>query len=595
MSATRDTLRVLMTPIEGQHVELRGAEALGPRELIGMGGMGAVHAVEQRWLRRIVAVKTPRGGDRLEGNATRLEREARVLARVEHPNILPIYELTRSADGLPQVFVKHVEGETWSQLLEGAEHPLLAEAPMERLAFHIRVLASVCSAVAHANRCGVVHLDLKPSNVMVGQHGEVYLLDWGLAMAAGPIAASWLPDVGRLEHPVGTVTHMAPEMARGRFDQLSARTDVFMLGATLCEVLTGRAPNMGANLGEALKAAAKGTLPLLSSEVPEPLRLICTKAMSRDPEERYADAEVMADALRSWLTHRTATVVTMRALIELRRMADLLAAEVPDTLAIEASHAAAHLGLSEGLARWPDNQAATRGLQELAVMMVTHHLVVGDVLAAEAALEGAVELPEALRREVAEAVERRNENLVEAARLEQEASLRGSSRARLRLAAVQGLGGLALIGALVSYGFDPHFPHWEAHLLFAVFFLCTFPIGAALDRKALLPNEASVRMHHAGIGVGIVMIVNRVMAGLSGLAPAQWLAAETVVLALAAALTGLYSKTPLTRTAGFMLAGTAGCLLWPAGAGLVMMAAALLGLASALLGLNAGSAKAPPS
>lgn len=584
MSAAQDletaALRTLLTPIEGDRQELTRSDALGPRKLIGMGGMGVVHEVEQRWLRRAVAVKTPRSGDGAEAefNAERLEREARVLARVEHPNVLPVYELTRTEEGVPQVFMKRIEGIAWHRLLEGGEHALLPEGPMRRLVFHVQILVSVCDAVAHAHRCGVVHLDLKPANVMIGLHGEVYLLDWGVAMGVDRVLTPWLPGVEELEHPVGTPTHMAPEMARGKMNELSRRTDVFMLGATLHQILTGEPPNLADDLEGALECAARAAPPVLPSSVPEDIRQVCSRAMKRKPGERYADGGELAAALRACLLHRAATMVTARASLELRQLAVLLEAEEPEVSAIEASQAAARLGFEEGLARWADNGTAGRGLRDLAAMLVSHYLRVGDLRAARAALQGVVEAPAGLSEQVDAAEARRtNELSVAATFSEAAADERASDHARLRLLAVHSVLGLVLVGTLAWFGFEPGFPHWQAHLVFALAYTMVFPIGAALLREALLPNAASVRMHRTGIGIGLVMIVDRVMAGLSGLEPAQWLAADTVMLALTVGLMGLFSETSTKLATATLLAGTVGCLVWPAGAGLVMMGSALFG------------------
>ena len=189
---------------------------------------------EQRSLAREVAIKTVKdhAGERARDA---LCDEAVVTGLLEHPNVIPVHALGCDSEGRPLLVMKRVEGVAWRDLLRDPEHPAWAThaaAPEDRLAFHLDVLADVSQAAAFAHSRRIVHRDIKPENVMIGEFGEVYLLDWGLAVTAGREL-----EPGTL---VGTPAYMAPEMVGG--GRVDGRTDVYLLGATLHEVLTGRPP-----------------------------------------------------------------------------------------------------------------------------------------------------------------------------------------------------------------------------------------------------------------------------------------------------------------------------------------------------------------
>src|SRR5262249_35011988 len=151
--------------------------------------------------------------------------------------------------------MKHVEGVSWRDLLRDGAHPAWAKvgAPGEdRLVSHLQILMQVCNAVEFAHRRGLIHRDIKPANVMVGEFGEVYLLDWGIAARTGILAeaSSHLGESGAEPTPrmLGTPAYMAPEMLSRKVGPIDERTDVYLLGATLHEVLTGRPRHVGSTL-----------------------------------------------------------------------------------------------------------------------------------------------------------------------------------------------------------------------------------------------------------------------------------------------------------------------------------------------------------
>ncbi len=278
---------------------LRGGEAPnleGTRyrliEHVARGGMGAVYAAEDENLQRRVALKVLDAADASGALGKRLLREARVLAQLEHPGIVPVHDVGTLADGRVFYTMKFVEGQRLDEYVSG-----VASLP-DRLRLFLRI----CDAVAFAHARGVLHRDLKPANVMVGPFGEVLVMDWGLAKILRETGESpedavgetvfQLPDRASAEEDtkasvvtghgtvLGTPGYMPPEQARGEVERVDARSDIYSLGALLRFVATGGEPKNTAQL-------------------PRPLRAICEKAMQEQLAQRYAAVpELAADVSR---------------------------------------------------------------------------------------------------------------------------------------------------------------------------------------------------------------------------------------------------------------------------------------------------------
>jgi serine/threonine-protein kinase len=265
------------------------------REELGRGGMGAVYRAYDPVLTRDVAVKALLAGP---GERPDLEQrflnEARVGARLQHPGLAPVYELGRTDDGRPFLVMKLVQGRTLADLL--AERP----APAERLAHFLGVFEQVCQAVGYAHSRGVIHRDLKPANVMVGEHGEVQVMDWGLARLL-PVPGACAADAGGLSAVgmvLGTAAYMAPEQARGEVDLHDARADVFGLGSMLCELLTGQPAFPGPGW-QALARAALADLSDAFARLDGPgvdaeLAALARACLCPERDGRPADAAVVA-------------------------------------------------------------------------------------------------------------------------------------------------------------------------------------------------------------------------------------------------------------------------------------------------------------
>ncbi|MCA9637429.1 MAG: serine/threonine protein kinase, partial [Myxococcales bacterium] len=271
---------------------------------VGAGGMGVVYAAHDRELDREVAIKLRNGigADRI-GRA-RFLREVRVTAGLQHPSIVPVYELTCLDEERPYYTMKLIKGRT----LAAAIAECATQGERLRLLDHF---VDLCQALAYAHKRGIIHRDIKPANVMVGEFGETVVLDWGLAKRthdddalageddADEAELTWaLAERTRAGSLVGTPQYMSPEQARGELDAIDARSDTWSLGLVLYELLAGAPAFTGGSLGELLAKIQAGEVPSLRErcpELPRDLVAIVERALRVDPRERYADAGALAD------------------------------------------------------------------------------------------------------------------------------------------------------------------------------------------------------------------------------------------------------------------------------------------------------------
>ncbi|MCB9689509.1 MAG: SUMF1/EgtB/PvdO family nonheme iron enzyme [Alphaproteobacteria bacterium] len=289
---------------------------------LGEGGMGEVRRVRDLVLDRVLALKLVHA--RLVDKQTNVKRfvaEARITARIQHPAIVPIHDVGVMPDGRAWFTMKEIRGRTLADLLESL-HDLPGDPwrvtvngwTLRRL---VGVVRTVCDAVAYAHEHHVIHRDLKPNNIMVGDHGEVYVVDWGLARLLTPTRSK---GSKRSRKVAGTPAWMPPEQARG--DEVDERADVYALGALLYAVLSGRPPYVGRPeqilqrvlagppppVGRVQEDASAtfilnlDALPTTSNEVPMPAELVdaCEHAMQRERRDRPTAAQ-LGDALQAWL------------------------------------------------------------------------------------------------------------------------------------------------------------------------------------------------------------------------------------------------------------------------------------------------------
>ncbi|MBM4319214.1 MAG: serine/threonine protein kinase, partial [Deltaproteobacteria bacterium] len=228
----------------------RGQAEIELRSKLGEGGMGVVYLAEQVALGRPVAVKSISPVRQDARTVGILLHEAWITGQLEHPNVVPVYTLGQDEAGSPLLVMKRIEGVSWREVLSGKALLPAGQgdgAETEPLVRHLQVLMQVCRAVHFAHSRGIIHCDLKPDNVMIGEFGEVYVLDWGVAVSLHQERDDSYPLARDVDSPVGTPAYMSPEQAMGQGCRFSPATDVYLLGAILHEILTGERRHTGNN------------------------------------------------------------------------------------------------------------------------------------------------------------------------------------------------------------------------------------------------------------------------------------------------------------------------------------------------------------
>ncbi len=350
----------LDAPLPSEH----GGERYQYVKTLGTGGMGEVRLCQDDRIGREIALKVMRRESSSADAAARFIREARVQGQLEHPSVVPVYDLGKDDTGALYFTMKRIRGVT----LDEAIHRRTETTPQYSQRRLLTAFVSVCLAVEFAHSRGVLHRDLKPGNIMLGEFGEVNVLDWGVAKILGAPAAE--PEVqtggpvmdvrdsqgGRTVAGVlvGTPGYMSPEQASGAVDSIDVRSDVYSLGAILFEIVTGEYLHDGSSVSAILESTTRGPRsPRPSTRNPEvapEIDAICEKATALDPKDRFASARELCDALEHFLDGD-------RDLMMRREMAEehvLRAREAP-------SHAVALQEAFRALALRPDD-GETRGL-----------------------------------------------------------------------------------------------------------------------------------------------------------------------------------------------------------------------------------------
>ena len=283
---------------------------------LGSGGMGTVYIAQDVDLGRKVAIKVMNSAEQTGAFAARMTREARIVALLEHPSIVPIHDVGVLDDGRVFYAMKLVQGARLDEFAAGT-------TPLFDL---LRVFQKVCEAVAFAHDRGVIHRDLKPENIMVGPFGEVLVMDWGVAKVLGsgrgnsptttpdnatelravddtdlvstlPLSADGSAADTRSGTVIGTPAYMAPEQARGQTELLDQRSDVYSLGAILYFLLTSQAPPEFERTADSPERSLRPRG--INSKIPRAIEAVALKAMSEQREERFGSAEEIAiDVIR---------------------------------------------------------------------------------------------------------------------------------------------------------------------------------------------------------------------------------------------------------------------------------------------------------
>lgn len=320
-------------------------------EQIASGGMGMVFRARQLSLNRLVAVKMIRAGQCAnETDVARFRREAEAAAQLDHPNIVPIYEVGEH-HGQHYFSMKLIEGGSLAARLARAESPL----PVRDAA---KLVARIAHAVHYAHQRGILHRDLKPGNILLDTDGEPQVTDFGLAGRVEPDSLMTLSGA-----ILGTPAYMAPEQAAG-WKPLTTAVDIHSLGAVLYEMLTGQPPFRGASVVETLvqvRDAVPVPLRRCNPRVPRDLETICLKCLEKDPDHRYASADALAEDLERWLDHRPIRALPVTPL---GRVAKWMQRKPALAAVVVALHLVAALGAAGVLWQWRSAVAAKTEAQQ---------------------------------------------------------------------------------------------------------------------------------------------------------------------------------------------------------------------------------------
>ncbi|MCB9760568.1 MAG: serine/threonine protein kinase [Alphaproteobacteria bacterium] len=497
------------------------------QDTLGEGGSGIVHRAAQPLLEREVAIKRARPEKR-DVALELLLREARIVAKLEHPNIVPLHTLGQDPEtGEPLLVMKLVQGTAWSELIGAPDHAQwstrLAGSP-DPLVRNVEILVEVCRAVHFAHTRGVLHRDIKPSNVMIGAHGEVHLLDWG--------AAAELHDPDSLRRVVGTPTHMPPETLDPT-RRSSVASDVFMLGACLHQILMGRPPHVGDSAEDSIRSAFDWMGAALPPSTPRVLRETCTRALERDPQARHPTAQAFELELTEWLRNRNAILLTESALARLEQLDALLQEAEPDPRAVTEALTESRFGLREALLIWPESPEARGGLERALRLAVDWELSRGGGEHARHALAElealGVSVPEAHAR-----LEALEQALAERDQRARTFDPRVGSVGRGRLLLAISLAGFLMVGGIFGGVLtDPKAVNAAQLVRIGVIFNVVM-IGMVLLSRRWVADSAQNRGFAAAIiGSGLMIEANRVLAWRFGLDVHYILVIESTYIALA--------------------------------------------------------------
>ncbi|CAN5845081.1 hypothetical protein BH11MYX2_BH11MYX2_38180 [soil metagenome] len=349
---------------------------------LGEGGMGVVHEAEQVALGRTVAVKTLK--DRGANASAELLREAWITGALEHPNMVPVHHLELDENLSPLIVMKRIEGVEWSAILHDGAEVQRRFGVSDLLAWNLGILDRVLDAMRFAHAKKMIHSELTHANVMIGNFGEVYLLDWGIAFSLVDDGTGRFPLAARATEMAGTPRYMAPEMLRREGDPpLTERTDVYLVGSVLYQLMTGRAPHQGDSALSIMSSIIAGVREPLPADAPTELAAICQRAMETDPDKRYDSIDAIQLALRGYLEHRGSASIATNAHVQLAELQTLAGArdaskreEVYRRLAI------VRFAFHEALAEWRENTDAREGLAKASTAVAEYELACGDPRAA---------------------------------------------------------------------------------------------------------------------------------------------------------------------------------------------------------------------
>ena len=522
---------------------------LGPKKgvalhgTLGEGSMGVVRLGTQIALGRTVAVKSVRDEKRSPAATLKLLREAWVTGSLEHPNIVPVYDVSLDAAQNPQIVLKKIDGALWFDLMGDAARVKQRFHSSDLLEWNIGILSQTAHALHFAHSRGVLHRDLKPENVMIGEFGEVYVIDWGIAVSLHDDGTGRLPLASEATELAGTLCYMAPEMLGTVGMPLTRRSDVYLLGAVLYEIACGHPPH-DATTFDAICAQIIRSEPPIPPEVPPELARIIRRAMDRDPDARFETAEQFRLALTGFLSHRGSTALSTEANTRLTELEVEVARPMTndDARRLRLYHlfGECQFGFRQALRQWGENPDAAAGLRRALLLMIEVELTAGDPKAA-ALLLAQIEQPPAELVQRIDAARRRRE--LEDARLaslklEHDRDVGRGTRASLGvlLGSVWNAGPIGML--LLSLFAPTLVSHTTVVVHAAALFLFVLVVGSIV--RSRLARTAIDRQLAQSIVMGIsVQLVFCIGASLAGVSLPATLATLLVVWTVVVASTSI--------------------------------------------------------
>lgn len=350
-------------------------------EILGEGGMGIVFGGRQAAMDRPVAIKMLRPQANSDKQRQKFLSEAILTGTLQHPNIIALHDLAVDQNDHLFYSMKRINGTPWSQSIDTMS-----------LDENLDVFLRICNAVAFAHSRNVVHRDIKPGNVMLGEFGEVLLMDWGLAVVLPedrPLSPDEYPGLG------GTPSYMAPELAAGDFSKLGPQTDIYLLGSVLFQIVTGYPPHSGDSISEVVWNAANNEIESTTKQ--GELISIAHKALATDPRDRFESATELRRTVRDFQVHSQSMYLTRKA----RKMVKRAGRTNNYTL-----FANAVLTYEEAIDIWADNRKAINGLIHAKQLYVQTAIDNGDLDLAASILEGTEAINDNAARQAATLSER---------------------------------------------------------------------------------------------------------------------------------------------------------------------------------------------
>jgi serine/threonine-protein kinase len=548
-------------PATGPHVEL-GAS-------IGEGGTARVFSGRQLALDRQVAVKMLRRDLRSVERTRALLSEAWVTGALEHPNVVPVYALGQNQAGEPMLVMKRISGTAWTEFVRQPEAHRARFGSATPLEWNLEVLIQVSNAVHFAHSKGIVHRDIKPDNVMIGGYGEVYVVDWGLAVSLVETGGR-LPPASGVSGIAGTPGYLAPEMVDPLAQPITALTDVYLLGAVLHEILTREYRHRGPNLYEVILDAYRSEPVAYGPEVPLELAQIANRATARDPRQRFPSADAFRAALVEFSRHRESANLAREATDRLGALSAAIAEagqESADAARIHRAFGETRFGFEQSLRLWNGNLAARRGIDTALRALASYELgrgahesaalLIADIDSNKADLEVRLE---ALQKSAAE----KELSLEALKKLEAERDLRVGATARSRLALFLGLAWTIVpIGTGLLLRDERGGVSYQLFIAHIVFCCLCLLAGVAMGGRTLLQPGVNRTVVGATALTFVSMLIHRVSSSLLGVPQPAALSQEFALYALVLGVLGLTADRRLYWAAAIFASGAPLTALFP--------------------------------